>query len=169
MNGAPPDLPEPARDPDAVSRLQLTQALQRAKYAIAWERGWPHLARLLTVIGLFLVVSWAGLWLVVPFIARAIGLGLFVLLALGALFPLFRFHWPSRDEALNRLDRGTGIRHRPATTLTDTLASQDPVARALCRHSASARWPRSTASEPDCRRRDSQSMTPGRCARWSRC
>jgi uncharacterized protein (TIGR02302 family) len=131
LSGATPDLPEPARDPDAVSRLQLTQALQRAKYAIAWERGWPHLARLLTVIGLFLVVSWAGLWLVVPFIARAIGLGLFVLLALGALFPLFRFRWPSRDEALNRLDRGTGIRHRPATTLTDTLASQDPVARAL--------------------------------------
>ncbi|MEO6840528.1 MAG: TIGR02302 family protein, partial [Bradyrhizobium sp.] len=131
MSGATPDLPEPARDPDAISRLQLTQALQRAKYAIAWERSWPHLARLLTVVGLFLVVSWAGLWLVVPFIARAIGLGLFVLLALGALFPLFRFRWPSRDEALSRLDRGTGIRHRPATTLTDTLVTQDPVARAL--------------------------------------
>jgi uncharacterized protein (TIGR02302 family) len=131
LSGATPDLPEPVRDPDAISRLQLTQALQRAKYAIAWERGWPHLARLLTVIGLFLVVSWAGLWLVVPFIARAIGLGLFVLLALGALFPVFRFRWPSRDEALSRLDRGTGIRHRPATTLTDTLVTQDPVARAL--------------------------------------
>ena len=100
MSGATPDLPEPARDPDAVSRLQLTQALQRAKYAIAWERGWPHLARLLTVVGLFLVVSWAGLWLVLPFIARAVGLGLFVLLALAALFPLFRFRWPSREEAL---------------------------------------------------------------------
>jgi uncharacterized protein (TIGR02302 family) len=131
LSGATPDLPEPARDPDAVSRLQLTQALQRAKYAIAWERSWPHLARFLTVVGLFLVVSWAGLWLVLPFIARAIGLGLFVLLALAALFPLFRFRWPSRDEGLGRLDRGTGVRHRPATTLTDTLATQDPVARAL--------------------------------------
>jgi uncharacterized protein (TIGR02302 family) len=131
LSGAPPDLPEPARDPDAVSRLQLTQALQRAKYAIAWERSWPHLARFLTVAGLFLVVSWAGLWLVLPFVARAIGLGLFVLLALAALFPLFRFRWPSREEGLSRLDRGTGIRHRPATTLTDTLATQDPVARAL--------------------------------------
>ncbi len=131
MSGATPDLPEPARDPDAASRLQLTQALQRAKYAIAWERSWPHLARLLTVVGLFLVVSWAGLWLVLPFIARAIGLGLFVLLALAALFPLLRFRWPSREQALSRLDRGTGIRHRPATTLTDTLVSQDPVARAL--------------------------------------
>jgi len=126
-----PDPSEPARGPDAVSRLQLTQALQRAKYAIAWETAWPHLARLLTVAGLFLAVSWAGLWLVLPFVARAIGLGLFVFLALGAVFPLLRFRWPSREAALNRLDRGTGIRHRPATALTDTLATQDPVALAL--------------------------------------
>ncbi len=105
--------------------------MQRAKYAIAWETAWPHLARLLTVAGLFLAVSWAGLWLVLPFVARAIGLGLFVFLALGAVFPLLRFRWPSREAALNRLDRGTGIRHRPATALTDTLATQDPVALAL--------------------------------------
>jgi uncharacterized protein (TIGR02302 family) len=131
LSGATPDPSEPARNPDAVSRLQLAQALQRAEYAIAWERSWPHLARLLTVIGLFLVVSWAGLWLALPFAARAVGLGLFVVLALGALFPLVRFRWPSREEGLSRLDRGSGIRHRPATALIDTLATQDPVAQAL--------------------------------------
>jgi uncharacterized protein (TIGR02302 family) len=126
-----PDPSKPVRDADAVARLKLGQALQRAKYAIAWERSWPHLARLLTVIGLFLVVSWAGLWLVLPFIARAIGLLLFVVLALGALFPLLKFRWPSREEGLSRLDRGSGNRHRPATALTDTLKNQDPVAQAL--------------------------------------
>jgi len=131
LSGATPDPTESARDADSVSRLQLTQALQRAKYAIAWERSWPSLARLLTVVGLFLVASWAGLWLALPFVGRAIGLGLFVLLALGALFPLVRFRWPSREEGLSRLDRGTGIRHRPATALTDTLATHDPVALAL--------------------------------------
>jgi uncharacterized protein (TIGR02302 family) len=131
LSGATSDPSEPARDPDAVSRLQLGQALQRAKYAIAWERGWPHLARLLTLAGLFLVVSWAGLWLALPFIARAVGLGLFGLGALWALVPLLRFRWPSREEGLSRLDRGTGIRHRPATALTDTLVTQDPVALAL--------------------------------------
>ena len=131
MSGAAPDPTEPSRDPGANSRLQLSQALQRAKYAIAWERSWPHLARLLTVAGLFLVVSWAGLWLALPFVARAVGLGLFALAALGALFPLLRFRWPSREEGLGRLDHGTGIRHRPATALTDTLATEDPIARAL--------------------------------------
>jgi uncharacterized protein (TIGR02302 family) len=131
LNGATPDPTQPAREPDAVARLQLTQALQRATYAIAWERAWPGLARLLSVVGLFLVVSWAGLWLALPFLARAIGIALFVLLALGALLPLIRFRWPSREAALARLDRGTGIRHRPATALTDTLATKDPVAQAL--------------------------------------
>src|ERR1700719_589830 len=131
LSGTTPDPPEPLRNPDAVSRLQLAQALRRAEFAIAWERSWPHLARLLTVAGLFLVVSWAGLWLALPFLARAIGLGLFIALALAALFPLVGVRWARRQEALSRLDRGTGIRHRPATTLTDTLATQDPVALAL--------------------------------------
>jgi len=129
--GATPDPSEPVQNPDAVSRLQLAQALRRAEYAIAWERIWPHLARLFTVAGLFLALSWAGLWLALPFVARGIGLGVFLALALAALFPLVRFRWPSRQQALNRLDRGTGIRHRPATALTDTLVMHDPVALAL--------------------------------------
>ena len=133
MNGASPDPSQPAREPDAVARLQLTQALQRAQYAIAWERAWPGLARILSVVGLFLVASWAGLWLALPFLARAIGIGLFALAALAALFPLSRFRWPTREEALSRLDRGTGIRHRPATALTDTLSTKDPIAQALWR------------------------------------
>jgi uncharacterized protein (TIGR02302 family) len=129
LSGATPDPSEPAHD--TISRLKLREALQRARYAIAWERGWPHLARLLTVIGLFLVVSWAGLWLALPFLARIVGFGLFLALALGALFPLLRFRWPTREQGLSRLDRGSGIPHRPATALTDTLVTQDPVAQAL--------------------------------------
>ena len=84
MNG---DAPDPI-EPDALSRLKLTQALSRAKYAIAWERGWPILARLLTVIGLFLVVSWAGLWLSLPFFGRAIGIVVFIVAAVAAALPI---------------------------------------------------------------------------------
>jgi uncharacterized protein (TIGR02302 family) len=136
LNGVPPPVPtEPKnvveRTSDAIARLKLTQALQRAKYAIVWERAWPYLARLATVIGLFLVVSWAGFWLGLPSIARVIGLGLFVLLAVAASLPLVWFRWPSREQGLSRLDHGSGIAHRPATTLTDTLSTQDPVALAL--------------------------------------
>jgi hypothetical protein len=124
-----------AHKPDDVARLKLTQALDRAKYAIAWERVWPHLARLLTLAGLFLTVSWAGLWLALPTFARAIGLVLFAAAAGAALWPLIRFRWPTRADALGRLDRGTGIRHRPATALSDTVATNDPVALALWQES----------------------------------
>ena len=66
LNGADPDpaktMQKTAHEPDDVARLKLSQALERAQYAIAWERAWPHLARLLTMAGLFLTVSWAGLW-----------------------------------------------------------------------------------------------------------
>jgi len=131
LSGATPDPLEPPRESDGLARLKLKEALQRARFAIAWERAWPPLARLLTVIGLFLVVSWAGIWLSLPFLARTIGFSLFVLLALAAASPMLRFRWPSKTQALSRLDRGSGIRHRPATALADTISTQDPVALAL--------------------------------------
>jgi uncharacterized protein (TIGR02302 family) len=131
LTGPSPDPSERPRDPETVRQLQLAQALQRARLAVAWERGWPHLARLLTVIGLFLAASWAGLWVVFPFTVRVIAFAGFALLALAALVPAIRFRWPSRGDALRRLDRGTGISHRPATALTDTLRSQDPLTQAL--------------------------------------
>jgi uncharacterized protein (TIGR02302 family) len=131
LSGTNPESPEATSGADASARLRLNEALKRARYAIAWERGWPHLARLLTVAGLFLVASWAGLWLALPFAARLAGAGLFLVLALAALLPMVRFRWPTRQEGLTRLDRGTGIRHRPATALTDTLTNRDPVAQAL--------------------------------------
>src|SRR6516164_2755458 len=131
LNGVAPNPTEPPRSPEDIARLRLMQALERAKYAIAWERAWPPLARLLTLIGLFLVVSWAGLWLALPYLTRAIGVVLFAVAALWAVWPFVLFRWPSRVQGLSRLDRGSGIRHRPATTLTDTLSTQDPVALAL--------------------------------------
>ncbi len=109
----------------------LDRAVRRATWALAWERAWPHAARLLSVTGLFLAVSWAGLWLALPFAARIVGLGLFVLAGLAALAPALRFRWPRRADALRRLDHGSGVRHRPVTALADTVSSQDPVALAL--------------------------------------
>ncbi|HEX7881295.1 MAG TPA: DUF4175 family protein, partial [Afipia sp.] len=120
MNGPTPDPSERPRIAEEARKLQLAQALQRARLAVAWERGWPHLARLLTVAGLFLAASWAGLWVAVPFAGRIVAFGAFVLLAVAALVPAIRFRWPTREDALRRLDRGTGIPHRPATALTDT-------------------------------------------------
>lgn len=110
-------------------------ALQRAWASLMWERVWPALAAAGAAVGLFLIVSWLGLWLVLPPYARVIGVVLFVALFALALIPALRIRPPSSSEALSRLDRESRMPHRPATALADHLASRpdDPVAAALWR------------------------------------
>jgi Domain of unknown function (DUF4175) len=49
----------------------LATALRRARWMIFWERLWPALAMLATAAGLFLTISWLGLWLWLPPLGRA--------------------------------------------------------------------------------------------------
>jgi uncharacterized protein (TIGR02302 family) len=93
------------------------------------------LALLATVLGLFLAFSWAGLWLVLPPLGRAIGLFFFVVVTIAAAVPLYRLRLPSVSDGLRRLDRSSGETHRPATAVVDKIAAnpRDPVAQALWR------------------------------------
>src|SRR5499427_8925810 len=111
----------------------LARALGRARWTILWERLWPALASIATVIGLFLAVSWLGLWLWLPPIGRAIGLGIFFLLTAAAFAPFLMLRLPSRSDGLRRLDRNSGLPHRPATAMADEIAapSEDSFALAL--------------------------------------
>ena len=73
----------------------LARALRRAWWTILWERLWPALASLAVAVGIFLAVSWAGLWLVLPPMGRAVALFVLVVLIAVAAVPLFRFRLPS--------------------------------------------------------------------------
>jgi uncharacterized protein (TIGR02302 family) len=114
-------------------RVLLARAVQRARSSLLWERLWPALATFATAIGLFLVFSWAGLWLVLPPLGRVIGLVVFGLIIIAAALPLIRLRVPSIHDGLRRLDRMSGTAHRPATTVVDRIAANDhdPVAQAL--------------------------------------
>ena len=101
----------------------LARALDRARWSIFWERLWPALATPATVVGLFLAVSWLGLWLWLPPIGRAVGLGVFFLLTAAAMVPLVLLRLPSRADGLRRLDRNSGRPHRPATAASDEIAA----------------------------------------------
>src|SRR5258705_5304885 len=101
----------------------LARALKRARWSILWERLWPALATIATAVGLFLAVSWLGVWLMLPPIGRAIGIGLFFLLAAAAFAPLLMVRWPSKADGLRRLDHNSHLPHRPATTVADELAA----------------------------------------------
>jgi uncharacterized protein (TIGR02302 family) len=111
----------------------LGRALRRARWGILWERLWPALATLATAIGLFLAVSWLGLWLWLPPTARAAVLLLFAIVTVAALVPFFLLRMPGSADGLRRLDRHSGLPHRPATTMADEIAytTEDPYAVAL--------------------------------------
>jgi uncharacterized protein (TIGR02302 family) len=119
--------------PSEPSGSLLAHALNRAHWAIVWERLWPAVATLATAVGLFLAVSWLGLWLWLPPLARAIGLLIFAALAIAAAIPFAFLRPPGTSDGLRRLDRASGLIHRPATAMADQLAvpAQDPNALAL--------------------------------------
>jgi uncharacterized protein (TIGR02302 family) len=57
----------------------------------------------------------------------------FAVLALLTIVPFVFLRLPAAADALRRLDRGSGVRHRPATTIADDLAvtPKDPYSLAL--------------------------------------
>ena len=123
--------PQP-RPPDATRAL-LEATLKRARWTIFWERLWPALTSLATAIGLFLALSWLGLWLWLPPLVRAVAVIACAAIAIVAAWPFVFVRMPGARDALSRLDRGSGLPHRPATAITDDLAvtPKDPYSLAL--------------------------------------
>ncbi len=113
----------PPRDRGAAVQTMLGQALRRVRWTILWERLWPALASLATAIGLFLAVSWLGVWLWLPPTGRAIGLLILAVVTAAASVPLLRLRIPGVKEGLRRIDRVSGLPHRPATTVSDEMAT----------------------------------------------
>ena len=112
---------------------RLARLVSLAQAAHLWEVLWRALIPPLLVAGLFLCVSWLGLWLELPHTGRLIGTGFFALVFLISLSGLRHLRVLTRGEALNRIDRASGLGHRPASVLEDRLANEghDPATAAL--------------------------------------
>jgi hypothetical protein len=173
VNDRPTDPKADLRETEPLPGAQiadtlLARALRRAWWTILWERLWPALASLGVAVGIFLAASWAGLWLWLPPMGRAVALfGLIGLVAVAAV-PLFRFRLPSTFDGLRRLDRGSGIAHRPATALADELAhgERDQVSLALWRAHVEQALRAANALRPGRRVRACRCSIRSPCARW---
>src|SRR5829696_6406085 len=102
--------------------------------ALAWEVLWPRLMPLLAAVALFVAAAHLDLFAGLdPWVHT----GLLAVLALifgGIGWLQFRhFAWPLREAAIRRLERDSGVPHRPLIALQDRLASgeRDPMAAAL--------------------------------------
>ena len=111
----------------------LDRKVGLSRWALFFERLWPRVWLPAGVIGLFLAVSLLGVWQMLPFAAHVGLLGVFGLLLLAAFVPMARTPWPDRDAALRRIEKSSGIGHRPASSYEDTLtaSANDPITKSL--------------------------------------
>ncbi|RWE28011.1 MAG: TIGR02302 family protein [Mesorhizobium sp.] len=100
-----------------AGRLALSRLATRT--SMIFERGWPLLLPLAIVAGLFLSISWFGLFPRLPDAARLALLFLFGAAALAALFPLRLFRLPSAPEIDRRIEVANQLQHSPVQVQTD--------------------------------------------------
>jgi uncharacterized protein (TIGR02302 family) len=118
------------RDPGR--RLAVQRALAWA--AILFERLWPALWPPLGVAGVFACLALLNLPRLLPPLGQAGLLGAFALGSAALLARgLLRLRAPGRAEVDRRLERASGLRHRPLAALSDRPAVGDEAALAVWR------------------------------------
>jgi len=114
-----------------VGRM-LSRKRAAARLVLWFERLWPAIWPALGILGLYVCVALLDIpgamspWL------RLVVLGVVLLLVAGALWRgLRRVHAPTDAEADRRLERASGLRHRPLAALADRPAAPSDEAAAL--------------------------------------
>ncbi|CAA7614140.1 Kinesin-like protein K39 [Candidatus Terasakiella magnetica] len=119
----------PAPDP-------LSRKLAVVRRVLWWERLWPEIAALLSLLALLLAVALFDILPLLPPWLHGAVLAAFALLASSLLLPLRRKSPPRPHDAARRLERDNHSLHRPLDAGTDRLAAgaHDPLTQALWHH-----------------------------------
>ena len=122
-------------EPKAASPLdaKFARKVRVSRWALLFERLWPRVWLLLGLAGVFLLVSLAGLWPMLSDPVHYVLLGAFALAGVAALLHTVRVPFPSHDEGVRRIERVSGVPHRPASSYEDTITANadDPRTAAL--------------------------------------
>lgn len=113
----------------AEPRVKIALAWLAAAWEAAWRAAWP----VATVLGAFLVLAGFDLLPDLPGWLHALILVAFAAALVLASRPLWRLRLPDGLAARRRLERDSGVEHRPLTGLRDTQATgtADPLSRVL--------------------------------------
>ncbi|MCL2428697.1 MAG: TIGR02302 family protein [Alphaproteobacteria bacterium] len=122
----------PGEADELLRRLRGRRA--QARLAILFEALWPALWPPLGVVGLFVCAALLGVPQSLPGSLHAALLIITALLTLVLLLRGLRgLVAPGQAEADRRLERASGLPHRPLSVLADKPAEPDPIAQALWR------------------------------------
>ena len=117
---------------DLASRLRRLRAAGRA--AILFERVWPAIWPALGIGGVFLCIALLDLPArLPPWLHIALLVAFAVAFLLGLARGISRIAMPTGPDADRRLERRSGLLHRPLAALTDRPSGDDPTAAAIWR------------------------------------
>ena len=102
----------------------LARKIRLARLALAWERLLEALFPAMMIAGLVLLGLLSGLVAPLPAWAKLAAAAIVIIAVAWSLRPLARLSWPSGNEAIARIEKRSGVKHRPATSFTDTLADE---------------------------------------------
>jgi len=131
---SPGGRPGPDQTRRAETRFGFLLALARG--AVAWETIWPALWPVFAVLGLFLAVAFSGLLPALSGWLHSLALAAFAVALVAALVHAARrISLPDVMAGKRRLERDSGLDHRPLTALDDRMmtGAGDAQARALWR------------------------------------
>ena len=110
----------------------LSWWIARTQAVLAIERVLPRLWPAFGFIGLYLALALAGVFAFVPWPLQALVLAATITLSALALTEGFSdFAWPRDLDAERRLERDSGLVHRPVSERHDMPVGDDPFAREL--------------------------------------
>jgi uncharacterized protein (TIGR02302 family) len=123
------------KDSQSALDARFARKVSASRWALLFERLWPRLWLILGVAGLFILVSLLGLWPMLPRALHVLLLGAFALAGLAAVLYAARVPFPTHEEAVRRIERVSGIPHRPASSYEDTITANadDPRTSAIWR------------------------------------
>lgn len=128
--------PDPGDGGRRIGR-RLDRQLRLSALALFWERLWPALWPAVATAGVFCVVTLLGLWEAVPWAwLHAALLAGFAGASIAALWRARgALRRPAGDAAVRRLERESGLEHRPLSAFLDSPAggAGDPDRDALWR------------------------------------
>ena len=121
----------PAQTSAAEARIAGT--ISKARLALGFERVWAalHWPLLMGMVAVALVVS--GLLLRLHPWPRAAVLAILVFALFWSLRDVIRVRWPTRQDAMRRVEEKSGLSHRPVSAREDRLAEESagPLQKAI--------------------------------------
>jgi uncharacterized protein (TIGR02302 family) len=99
---------------------------------LAIERLLPRLWPAAGFTGFYLALALTGIFAFIPWPLQALGLAATITASALSLVEGFQdFSWPRSLDAARRLERDSGLHHRPISERDDVLVGNDPFSRAL--------------------------------------